>query len=88
MVLLLDYKIGNQETNEWLTALIDNHISNLEKKMEDYFPTSDPSAAWIQQSFIAEINNNEQQNLHEQHLHLQSSQAVKTKFSSSPLIEF
>ena len=44
-VLLLDSKIGDQETNEWLTALIDDHISNLEKNMEDYFPTSEPSLA-------------------------------------------
>ena len=39
--LLLDSKIGDQKTNEWLTALIDDHISNLGKKMEDYFPTSE-----------------------------------------------
>ena len=55
--------------------------------MEDYFPTSDPSAAWIQQPFIAEMNDNEQLNLHEHNLELQSSQAAKTNFSSSPLIE-
>ena len=74
MFLLLDSKIGNQETNKWLTALIDDHISNFEKKMEDYFPTSsEPASAWIQQPFTAEINNNEQLNLHEQHLELQSS---------------
>ena len=35
MFLLRDSKIGDQETNEWLTAVIDDHISNLEKKMED-----------------------------------------------------
>ena len=87
MFLLLDSKIGDQETNEWLTALIDDHISSIEKKMEDYFSTSEPSLAWIQQSFIAEMNNNEQLNLHEQHLKSQSSQAAKTKFSSSSLIE-
>ena len=68
MFLLLDSKIGDQETDEWLTALIDDHISNLEKKMEDYFPTSEPSSAWIQQPFIDEMNGNEQLNLHEQHL--------------------
>ena len=56
--------------------------------MEDYFPTSEPSSAWIQQFFIAEMNDNEQLILHEQHLELQSSQAAKTKFSSSSLIEF
>ena len=88
MFLLLDCKIGDQETDEWLTALIDDHIRNLEKKMEDYFPTSKPSSAWIQQPFIAEMNDNEQLNLYEQHLELQSSQAAKTKFSSSSLIEF
>ena len=60
MFLLLDSKIGDQETNKWLTALIDDHISNLEKKMGDYFLTSKPSSAWIQQPFIAEMNNNEQ----------------------------
>ena len=42
----------------------------------------------FQQPFIAEMNDNEQLNLHEQHLKLQSSQAAKTKFSSSSLIEF
>ena len=88
MFLLFDSRIGDQETNEWLTALIDDHISNLEKKMEDYFPTSEPSSAWIQQPFIAEMKDNEQLNLHEQHLELQSFQAAKTKFSSSSLIEF
>ena len=31
MFLLLDSRIGDQETNKWLTALIDDHISNLEK---------------------------------------------------------
>ena len=87
MFLLLNSKIDDQETNEWLTALIDDHISNIEKKMEDYFSTSEPSSAWIQQRFVAEMNNNEQLNLHEQHLELQSSQAAKTKFSSSSLIE-
>ena len=87
MFLLLDSKIGDQETNKWLTALIDDHISNLEKKMEHYFPTSEPSSAWIQQSFIVEMNDNELLNLHEQHLELQSSQAAKTKLSSSSLIE-
>ena len=34
------------------------------------------------------MNDNEQLNLHEQHLELQSSQTAKTKFSSSSLIEF
>ena len=34
------------------------------------------------------MSDNEQLNLHEQHLELQSSQAVKTKFISSSLIEF
>ena len=87
MFLLLDSKIGDQETNEWLTAIIEDHISNLKKKMEDYFPTSEPSSAWNQQPFIAEINDNKLLNLHEQHLELQSSQAAKTKFSSSSLIE-
>ena len=86
MFLPLDSKIGDQATNEWLTGLIDDHISNLEKKMKDYFPTYKPSA-WIQQPFIAEMNDNEQLNFHEQHLELQSSQAAKTKFSSSSLIE-
>ena len=47
MLLSLDSKIGDQKTNEWLTALTDDHISNLEKKMEDYFPTSEPSSSWI-----------------------------------------
>ena len=50
--------------------------------MEDYFPKSKPSTAWIYKPFIAEMNDNEQLNLHEQHLELQSSQAAKTKFSS------
>ena len=31
MFLLLDNKIGDQETNKWLIALIDDHISNLKK---------------------------------------------------------
>ena len=88
MFLLLDSKIGDQETNEWLTALIDDHISNLEKKMKDYFPISESSSAWIYQPFIAELNDNQQLNILEQHLELQSSQAAKTKFSSSSLIEF
>ena len=65
-----------------------DHKSNLEKKMEDYFPTSEPSSAWIQQHFIAEMNNDEQLNLYKQHLELRSSQAAETKFSSSSLIEF
>ena len=56
--------------------------------MEDYFPISEPSSAWIQQLFIAEMNDNEQLNLHEQHLKSHSSQAVKTKFSSFLLLEF
>ena len=47
MFLLLDSKIGDQETNKLLTALIDDHIGNLEKKIEDYFPTSEPFSAWI-----------------------------------------
>ena len=88
MFLLLGSKIGDQETNKWLTALIDDLISNLQKKIEDYFPTSEPSSAWIQQPFIAEMNDNEQLNLHEQHLELQNSQAAKTKFSSSSVTEF
>ena len=56
--------------------------------MEDYFPTSEPSSAWIQQPFIAEMNDNKQLNLHEQHLELQSYLAAETKFRSSSLIEF
>ena len=88
MFLLFGSEIGDQKTNKWLTVLIDDHISNLEKKMEDYFPTSEPSSKWIQQPSISEMNSNEQLNLHEQHLELQSSPAAKTKFSSSPLIEF
>ena len=56
--------------------------------MEDYFPTFEPSSAWIQQPFTAEMNDNEPLNLHEQHLELQSSQAAKTKFSPFLLIEF
>ena len=88
MFLLLDSKIGDQEANKCLTALIDDYISNLEKKMEDYFPISESSSARIQQPFIAEMNDNKQLNIHEQHLEWQSSQAAKTKFSSSSLIEF
>ena len=88
MCLLVNSKIGYQETNKWLTALIDDHISNLEKKMEDCFPISKPSSAWIQQPFIAEMKENKQLNINEQHLELQNSQASKTKFSSSSLIEF
>ena len=87
-VFIVGQQIGDQENNKWLTALIDDHISNLEKKIENYFPTSEPSSAWIQQPFIAEMNDNEQLNLHEQHLELQSSQAAKIEFSSSSLIEF
>ena len=56
--------------------------------MEDYFPTSESPSLWIQQPFIAEMNNDEQLNLHEQHLELQGSQAAKTKFSFSSLLEF
>ena len=56
--------------------------------MKDYFPTSESSSARIQQPFIAEMNDNEQLNLHEQDLELQSSQAAKTKFSFFSLIEF
>ena len=37
MFLLLDSKIGNQETNKWLTALIDDQISNLKKKWKITF---------------------------------------------------
>ena len=87
MFLLLDSKTGDHETNEWLTAIIDDHISKLEKKIDDYFPTSETFSVWIQQPFIAEMNDNELLNLHEQHLELQSSQAAKTKFSSFSLIE-
>ena len=87
MFLVLDRKTGDQETNERLTALIGYLTSNLEKKMEDCFPTSEICSAWIQQPFIAEINGNEQLNLHEQHLEFEGSQAAKTKFSSSSLIE-
>ena len=56
--------------------------------MEDYFPTSEPSLVWIQQPFFAEMNGNEQLNLHEQHLELQHFQAAKTMFNSSSLMEF
>ena len=45
MFLLLDSKIGDQETNKWQIALIDDQVSNLEKKTKDYFPTSEPSSA-------------------------------------------
>ena len=76
MFLLLDSEIGDQEINEWLTAVIDDHISNPEKKMEDYFPTSEPSSAWIQQPFIAEMNDNKR------HLELRSPQAARP--SSAP----
>ena len=65
MFLLLDSKICDQKSNKWLTALIDDQISNIKKKMGNYFPTSEPSSAWIQQPFIAEMNDNEQLNLHE-----------------------
>ena len=65
MFLLLDSTIDEQEINKWLTALIDDHTSNLEKKMEDYFPASESSSAWIQQPFFDEMNDNEQLNFHE-----------------------
>ena len=88
MFLLIDSKIGDQETNKWLSALIDEHISNLEKKMKDYFPTSETSSTWIQQPFIAEMKEDEQLNIYGQHLELQSSQAAKTKFSSLYRLNF
>ena len=47
MFLLMNSNIGDQETNEWLTVFIADHISNFEKKIEDYFPTSKPSSASI-----------------------------------------
>ena len=40
------------------------------------------------EAFFSEMNDNEQLNLHEQHLKLQSSQAAKTKFRSPLMIEF
>ena len=58
MFLLLDSKIGDQETSKRLTVSIDDHISNFEKNMEDYFPTSEPASAWIQQPFFAKMSNN------------------------------
>ena len=84
MFLLLDRKVGDQETNKWLTALINDHISNLWKKWKITFQHLNH----IQQPFIGEMNSNEQLNFHEQHLELQSSQAATTKFSSSSLIKF
>ena len=72
MFLLLEYIIGDLKTNEWLTCFIDDHISNFKKRMEDYFPTSEPSPGWMQETFIAEMNN-EQLNFHKQHLELQFS---------------
>ena len=56
--------------------------------MKDYFPMCEPSSAWVQHPFIAELNNNEQLNLSERHQELQSSQVAKAKFSSSSLIKF
>ena len=47
LFLLLDSKIDDQETNRWLTALVHDPISNIEKKMEDYLPTSEHSTAWV-----------------------------------------
>ena len=45
MFLLLDNKIGDQETNKWLISLIHDHMSNLKNKKKDYIPTSEPSSA-------------------------------------------
>ena len=87
MFLLLDSKIGDQETNKWLTALINDHISNLEKK-KIIFQQLILLQHGFGSLFIAEMNGNEQLNLYEQHLEFQSFQAAKTKFSSSSLIEF
>ena len=86
MFLLLDSKIGDHDINECLTALIDHKQPR--EKMEDYISISKLSLAWIQQLFIAEMNDNEQLNLHEQHLELQSFQAAKVKFSFFLLIKF
>ena len=44
--------------------------------------------AFLRENFIAEMNGNEQLNLHEQHLELQSSQAAKTEFSSTLVMAF
>ena len=83
MFLELDNKIDDQETNEWLTALIDDHITKLEKKWKITF-----QHLTLQQPFIAEMTDNKQFNIHKHHQELQSSQGDKTKFSSSSLIEF
>ena len=56
--------------------------------MENYFPISEPSSAWIQHPFIAEMNSKKQFNRHEQHLELQDFQAAKSKLSSFSLIKF
>ena len=45
---------------------MNDQISNLEKKIEEYFLTSKPSSAWIQQPLIAEMKDNKQLNLHKQ----------------------
>lgn len=71
----LDNQFGYQGSNEWLTCLTDDHISKLEKKMEDYFPTRCPK--YISLPFIAETKDNEQLNIHEQHPQLQSFSSRK-----------
>ena len=69
-------------------CLIDDHIRNPKKKMKDYFLISEPFSEWIQQLFNVEMNDNAQLNLHERHMELQNSQAAKTRFGSSSLVEF
>ncbi|XP_068200720.1 protein FAM200C-like [Palaemon carinicauda] len=83
---ILDEKDGDKTIQPMLVENIVAHPSLLETTMAQYFPMDHSFPEWIQQPFLADVDDDN--NLKEELIDLQVNQACRTKFHTLPLSGF
>ena len=63
--------ICDDEPREAPIQCIAEHLMSLEEKLDQYFPASQSIPAWIQQPFLAEMDDDNP--LHEEHLEMKAN---------------
>ncbi|XP_068232174.1 protein FAM200C-like [Palaemon carinicauda] len=83
---ILDEKHGDKTIQPMLVENIVAHLSLLETTMAQYFPMDHSFPEWIQQPFLADMDDDD--NLKEELIDLQVNQGCQTKFRTLPLSGF
>ena len=83
---ILEENLGDKTISQMVLENIVTHLSHLETTIKKYFPHDLTFPEWIQQPFLAEMNDTD--NLKEEFIDLQENQGCKTKFRALSLSHF